>query len=152
MKDKISSALSNGNITEALEIIKSEVNHINSGEDSPDRLKEILKNNNETLRGLKIKGYIGDFPTFIEPVILTPGVKIGDTALLGPNVVIGGMSELGAFCELSNTILLDKVLLGKHCKLSYCIVDSNINLPDNYQGKNELIKLNASGKLETITI
>lgn len=152
MKEMIYTALSKGNISEALEKFNFVLSQVNSGDISRDILKEIIKNNNEILRGLQIEGYIGDFPTFIEPVMLTPGIKIGDTALLGPNVVIGSMSELGAFCELSNTILLDNVILGKQCKLSYCVIDSKVTLPDGYQAKNAYIKLNENGKVETLDL
>ncbi|MHA2474999.1 MAG: hypothetical protein ACXAES_17390 [Promethearchaeota archaeon] len=38
------------------------------------------------ISGLKIENYIGDYPTFMEPVILGDKVKIGDDVLIGPKV------------------------------------------------------------------
>lgn len=80
-----------------------------------DVLKEI-KNHH------KIDKYIGDFPTFIEPVYLGDSVKIGDDVLLGPNVYIGNNCELGDYVVLSNTIILDNVKLGNNFTLENCIV------------------------------
>jgi len=80
-----------------------------------DVLKEI-KNHH------KIDKYIGDFPTFIEPVYLGDSVKIGDDVLLGPNVYIGNNCELGDYVVLSNTIILDNVKLGTNFTLENCIV------------------------------
>jgi len=36
----------------------------------------------------RLENYIGDYPTFIEPVYLGDNVKIGDDVLIGPNVYI----------------------------------------------------------------
>ena len=48
-----------------------------------DFIKNKLKNQH------CINNYIGDFPTFIEPVHLKSNVKIGDDVLIGPNVYVG---------------------------------------------------------------
>ncbi|MFX1340338.1 MAG: hypothetical protein ACFFDK_17140 [Promethearchaeota archaeon] len=99
-----------------------------------DTLKEI-KNHH------KIDLYIGDFPTFIEPVYLGNNVKLGDDVLLGPNVYIGNNSELGDYVELSNTIILENVSLGNNFTLENCIVakDSNLNF-DILKEKNCILK------------
>ncbi|MFX0005087.1 MAG: hypothetical protein ACFFAV_00005, partial [Candidatus Hermodarchaeota archaeon] len=50
------------------------------------RLQDLLNNFIKTqLTHSKIDTYIGDYPTFIEPVYLEDNVKIGDDVLLGPN-------------------------------------------------------------------
>ena len=73
--------------------------------------------------------FLGDFPTFIEPVHLGIDVKIGDDVLLGPNVYIGDNCEIGDYCELANTILFNNVSLGENFKLENCIVakESKLN-------------------------
>ena len=42
----------------------------------------------------RLENYVGDYPTFIEPVYLEDNVKIGDDVLIGPNVYIGTNSEI----------------------------------------------------------
>ncbi|KKN02682.1 hypothetical protein LCGC14_1115200, partial [marine sediment metagenome] len=49
----------------------------------PDLIRSFFKNN---ITHSKIDNFIGDYPTFIEPVYLERNVKIGDDVLLGPNV------------------------------------------------------------------
>jgi len=98
----------------------------------------IIKNN--------IEEYIGDYPTFIEPVVLGKNVIIGDDVLLGPNVYIGDNCEIGDYDEISNSIIFDNVKLGEIFKLDYCIVaeDSKLtfkNLDINHallKGRTEL--------------
>ncbi|TFF94836.1 MAG: NDP-sugar synthase [Promethearchaeota archaeon] len=81
---------------------------------------QIIKNN--------IVEYIGDYPTFIEPVVLGKNVIIGDDVLLGPNVYIGDNCEIGDYDEISNSIILDNVKLGEIFKLDYCIVAEDSKL------------------------
>lgn len=75
--------------------------------------------------------YIGDFPTFIEPVHLGENVKLGDDVLIGPNVYIGDNCKIGDFSELINTIIFDNVILGDNFKLENCIVAKNSKLTFN---------------------
>lgn len=111
-------------------------------------LKSLLKDIILKLKGLTIEGYIGDYPTFIEPVFLKPGIKIGDTVLLGPNAYIDEGCDLGAFTELANVILSKNVKTGKLTKLRWCVVDANIELPEKYEAQNCFITKDESGKLE----
>lgn len=112
-------------------------------------IKDIDNINKENLRVLfqnmlkelknhhKVEIYIGDFPTFIEPVYLGENVRLGDDVLLGPNVYIGNNCELGDFVELSNTIILDNVKLGNNFTLNNCIITKNSNFNfNNYNIKN----------------
>ncbi|MFX0177826.1 MAG: hypothetical protein ACFE85_16550 [Candidatus Hodarchaeota archaeon] len=85
-----------------------------------------------------INKYLGDYPTFIEPVYLEKDVKIGDDVLLGPNVYIGANSIIGNYVEISNSIILDNVFIGENFKLEHCIIakDSkftfnNLNIKDS---------------------
>ncbi|MBY9014711.1 MAG: hypothetical protein KGD68_03380 [Candidatus Lokiarchaeota archaeon] len=77
----------------------------------------------------RLENYVGDYPTFIEPVYLEDNVKIGDDVLLGPNVYIGANSLIQDYVEISNTIIFDNVKIGQNFKLENCIVakDSSFN-------------------------
>jgi len=77
----------------------------------------------------RLENYVGDYPTFIEPVYLEDNVKIGDDVLLGPNVYIGANSEIQDYVEISNTIVFGNVKIGQNFKLDNCIVakDSSLN-------------------------
>jgi len=85
----------------------------------PDLIRSFFKNN---ITHSKIDNFIGDYPTFIEPVYLERNVKIGDDVLLGPNVYIGSGSEIEDYVEISNTIIFKKVRIGKNFKLTNCII------------------------------
>ena len=100
----------------------------------------------EHIKGLKIENYIGDYPTFLEPVILGDKVKIGDDVLIGPKVYIGNNSEIEDYAEISNSIIFDNVKIGKNFKLDNCIIikDSNLNF-DNFSSSNSILK----GRAET---
>ncbi len=73
----------------------------------------------------RLENYVGDYPTFIEPVYLEDNVKIGDDVLLGPNVYIGANSEIQDYVEISNTIIFKNVLIGENFKLENCVVVKN---------------------------
>ncbi len=79
--------------------------------------------------GNRLEKFIGDYPTFIEPVYLEDNVKIGDDVLLGPNVYIGANSEIQDYVEMSNTIIFENVTIGENFKLENCVVakDSSLN-------------------------
>jgi NDP-sugar pyrophosphorylase family protein len=110
---------------------------------------------NEYIIGLKIENYIGDYPTFMEPVILGNSVKIGDDVLIGPKVYIGNNSEIEDYAEISNSIILDNVKVGKNFKLNNCIIinGSKFNF-DNFSISNCILKGTAETKdsLEIIPI
>ncbi|MFX1374213.1 MAG: hypothetical protein ACFFA0_00225 [Promethearchaeota archaeon] len=99
---------------------------------------EILK---EHLKGLLIENYIGDYPTFMEPVILGENVKIGDDVLIGPKVYIGSNSEIEDYAEISNSIIFNNVKIGKNFMLDNCIImkDSHLNF-NNFSSKNCILK------------
>jgi len=103
----------------------------------------------EQIKGLKIDNYIGDYPTFMEPVILGDSVKIGDNVLIGPKVYIGNNSEIEDYAEISNCIIFDNVKIGKNFKLDNCIIakDSNLNF-SNFNKQNCIIKGSAISEEE----
>jgi len=93
------------------------------------------------IKGLKIDNYIGDYPTFMEPVILGDKVKIGDDVLIGPKIYIGSNSIIGDYVEISNSIILDNVTIGENIKLVNCIVAKNSKLNfSNFTDKNCILK------------
>jgi NDP-sugar pyrophosphorylase family protein len=108
---------------------------------------------NQYLKGLKVENYIGEYPTFMEPVILEDYVKIGDDVLIGPNVFIGQSSEIGDYGELSNTIVFENVKLGNNFKLNNCIVagDCKFNF-NNLNIKNCILKGTANSEKELLKI
>jgi len=91
-------------------------------------------------KGLHVENYIGDYPTFIEPVYLGDKVKLGDDVLLGPNVYVGSNSEIGDYVQLTNSIVLDNVKIGANINLEKCVVakDSSLNF-NNLNIKNCII-------------
>jgi len=70
----------------------------------------------------RLENYVGDYPTFIEPVYLEDNVKIGDDVLLGPNVYIGANSEIQDYVEISNTIVFNNAKIGQNFKLENCVI------------------------------
>ncbi|MFX1388523.1 MAG: hypothetical protein ACFE9Z_00500 [Promethearchaeota archaeon] len=96
---------------------------------SRSQIRELLNNFlKEYLKKSKIDKYIGDYPTFIEPVHLEVNVKIGDDVLLGPNVYIGKNVEIGDYVEISNTIIFDNSLIGENIKMNNCIIGNNSSI------------------------
>ena len=97
----------------------------------------------------RIDNYVGDYPTFIEPVYLEDNVKIGDDVLLGPNVYIGANSEIPDYAEISNTIIFDNVKIGENFKLENCIVAKNSSFNfKNLNVKNSVLNGVANSKNE----
>ncbi len=106
------------------------------------------------VKGLHIENYIGDYPTFMEPIYLGNNVKIGDDVLLGPNVYVGNNSKIGNYCEISNSIILNNVKLGENFKLENCIIDNNSSLNfNNLNIKDSILygESNLKEKLKKIT-
>ncbi len=103
------------------ELIKIEelIRNFNNIEKSD--IKELMQKFFSKL-GNRLENYVGDYPTFIEPVYLEDNVKIGDDVLLGPNVYIGANSEIQDYVEISNTIIFEKVIIGENFKLENCVV------------------------------
>ena len=99
--------------------------------------------------GNRLEKFVGDYPTFIEPVYLEDNVKIGDDVLLGPNVYIGANSEIQDYVEISNTIIFENVVIGENFKLENCIVgkDSSFKFK-NLDMKNSVLIGEANSKDE----
>ncbi|KKM68933.1 hypothetical protein LCGC14_1455930 [marine sediment metagenome] len=129
-----------------LEKIKKIIDEIKENQTSEinDLLTRFLRT---SLKRSKIDNFIGDYPTFIEPVFLEENVKIGDDVLLGPNVYIGANSEIGNYVEISNTIIFENVIIGENFKLVNCIVDKNSVFEfSNLNVKNCILKGSANSE------
>jgi len=109
------------------ELIKIEelIRNFNNIEKSD--IKELMQKFFSKL-GNRLENYVGDYPTFIEPVYLGDNVKIGDDVLLGPNLYIGANSEIQDYVEMSNTIIFENVIIGENFKLENCVVAKNSSL------------------------
>ncbi|MFX0031324.1 MAG: hypothetical protein ACFE8E_02140 [Candidatus Hodarchaeota archaeon] len=125
-------------MNEDLELIKQACNDLENIEKY--NMKELLDNFFSKIK-TKIDKYIGDYPTFIEPVFLGENVKIGDDVLIGPNVFIGTNSEIGDYVEVSNSIIFENVRIGENFKLENCVIikDSSLNF-SNFKFKNCILK------------
>jgi NDP-sugar pyrophosphorylase family protein len=112
-----------------MESMKKKIMEIEELINNPENIKivELKTLFNSFLSEIKnrIESYIGDYPTFIEPVFLEENVKIGDDVLLGPNVYIGTNSEIGNYVEISNSIVFENVKIGENFKLENCIILKN---------------------------
>ncbi|MHA1233642.1 MAG: hypothetical protein ACTSQL_00995 [Promethearchaeota archaeon] len=111
-------------------------------------IKEIMQKLFSKLSN-RLENYVGDYPTFIEPVYLEDNVKIGDDVLIGPNVYIGANSEIPDYVELSNTVIFENVIIGENFKLENCIVAKNSSFNfKNMSMKNSLLIGETSSKDE----
>ena len=106
------------------ELTKIEEIIVNPNEIKTSDIQELMEKFFVKLKN-QIDNYIGDYPTFIEPVYLEDNVKIGDDVLLGPNVYIGANSEIPDYVEISNTIIFNNAKIGENFKLENCIVAKN---------------------------
>jgi NDP-sugar pyrophosphorylase family protein len=96
---------------------------------SQNQIRDLLNNFIKTqLSHSKIDTYIGDYPTFIEPVYLEDNVKIGDDVLLGPNIYVGKNVEINDYVEISNSIIFDNCIISENIKLDNCIIGKNSSL------------------------
>lgn len=129
---------------ETLKKIESAIE--NESEIVPSEVKEILNSFLKTdIKGLHIENYIGDYPTFMEPVYLGENVTIGEDVLIGPNVYIGDNSEIGNYVELTNVVIFNHVKLGQNFKLNNCIVAKNSNFQfDNLKEQNCILMGNTN--------
>ena len=130
------------------ELIKIEELIGNFDDIEKSNIKELMQRFFSKL-GNRLENYVGDYPTFIEPVYLEDNVKIGDDVLLGPNVYIGVNSVIKDYVEISNTIIFDNVVIGQNIKLENCIVakDSALNF-SNLNMKNSALIGEANSKNE----
>ncbi|MBY9017850.1 MAG: hypothetical protein KGD66_03360 [Candidatus Lokiarchaeota archaeon] len=134
------------------ELTKIEEIIVNPEEIKKSNIQELMKTFFAKLKN-RVDNYIGDYPTFIEPVYLEDNVKIGDDVLLGPNVYIGANSEISDYVEISNTIIFNNVKIGENFKLENCIVakDSSFNFKDLNMKNNILIGVaNLKDELQNI--
>ncbi len=58
----------------------------------------------------------------IPPVILGEGVKLGSNSKIGPYAILGCGVKVGEGCQLSETVIFDKVEMGRECVIKRSIV------------------------------
>ena len=144
-QDILRIALQNGEDIRGLRIVPQLITRENIGEFHLTSLRDIIIMNKKYLTKSKVKK-----SKFIEPLRLGSDVRIGDKSKLGPYLIIGNSSKIGDFSELSNTILFDKVSIGKYCILKWCIIDEGVSLPDKYYARNSFITQDNKNQLEII--
>lgn len=149
-QDVLKNALVNDLNIRGLMVINSMITADNIGEFHLTSLQDIIKMNKKFLSGIKLMPFRGELPKLIEPLSIGNGNRFGDKIMIGPYVIIGNACKIGDFCELSNTILYDKVKIGKNCALEYCIIDEGVHLPDKYRAKDCFITRNNKKDLEII--
>lgn len=143
-------ALLNDMNIRGLTIITPLITADNIGEYHLTSIKDIIKMNKRFLSGIKLMPFRGEQPMLIEPLSIGKGNRFGEKIKVGPYVVIGNACKIRDNCELSNTIIYDKVSIGKKCVLENCIVDESVNLFDNSRLKDCFITLNNKKDLEII--
>lgn len=138
-----------------MEAMKKKIMEIKELINNPENIKtvELKSLFNSFLLEIKnrIESYIGDYPTFIEPVFLEENVKIGDDVLLGPNVYVGTNSIIGNYVEISNSIVLENVKLGENLKLENCIITQNSTLNFSNSNLSNCILMGSSDSEDEIT-
>ncbi|MBY8989716.1 MAG: NDP-sugar synthase [Candidatus Lokiarchaeota archaeon] len=149
-QDVLKNAMQNHLDIRGIRILTPLITAENIGEFHLTCLQDIIRMNKRFLVEIKKNSFKGKKPNIIEPLRFGNDVKIGDKLKLGPYVIIGDSSTIGDFSELSNTILFNKVNLGKFCALEWCIIDEGVSLPDNYCAKNCFITRDNKNDLEII--
>ncbi|MHA1932761.1 MAG: sugar phosphate nucleotidyltransferase [Promethearchaeota archaeon] len=149
-QDALKKSLSIGMKIRGIRIINAEVTMENVGNFHLTNLKDILYMNREFLSGVRINQSKGKSHNFIKPVRIKFDVIIGNETIIGPFAIIGKNSKIGDFCQLSNVIVYDNVIIGKSSRLDWCIVDENVKLPENFDAEECFITVNNKKELEFI--
>ncbi|MFX0106316.1 MAG: sugar phosphate nucleotidyltransferase [Candidatus Hodarchaeota archaeon] len=146
----IKNAIISGDDVRGIRILDTQITKDNIGKFHLTKLKDIIDMNNKFLYGVNLEKFKGKAPEFFEPVKISFGVEIGSKVVLGPYVTIGKFCRIGDFCELADVIIFDNTKIGKACKLNWCIIDENVNLPDNFLAKDCFITQNDKKELDII--
>lgn len=151
-QDAIKAAISRGEDIRGIKIINKMITAEIVGKYHLTDLKDIIKMNNRFLTGLEINNIRGELPKMIEPVLIKADSRIGKNVSLGPYVIIGKSCNIGDLSDLSNAIILNQSTLGMNSKLEWCIIDENVNVPEDFKAKNCFITMNDREELEIIKI
>ena len=149
-QDVLKRAISNGMNVRGIRIVDPLITINNVGAFHLTNLKDILDMNKRFLSGVSIKKIEGKSHKIIEPVRIESNVIIGNDVLIGPYASIGKFCTIGKSCELTNVILYDNVVMGKTSKLNWCIIDENVELPENFHAEECFITTNNKKELEVI--
>ena len=77
-------------------------------------------------------------------------IKMNLRFLSGSTVLIGSECKIGKSCEITNSVLLNNVIVGDYCKLDWCILDDCVILPEKYVAYNCFITKKEKGDLDII--
>ena len=149
-QDVLKRAISNGMNIRGIRIVDPLITINNVGAFHLTTLKDILDMNKRFLSGPNINQIEGKSHKIIEPVRIKSDVIIGNDVLIGPYAIIGKFCKIGNLCELTNVILYDNVKMGKSSKLDWCIIDENVELPENFHAEECFITTNNKNELEVI--
>lgn len=77
-------------------------------------------------------------------------IKMNLRFLSGSTVSIGSKCKIGKSCEITNSVLLNNVIIGDYCTLDWCILDEGVILPEKYRANNCFITKKEIGELDVI--
>jgi mannose-1-phosphate guanylyltransferase len=63
-------------------------------------------------------------------MLVGPGAQVADGAAVGPRVVLGSGSRVGAGAEVSDSVLLDGVVVGEDARISGSILSAGVRVVD----------------------
>ncbi|MFW9875141.1 MAG: sugar phosphate nucleotidyltransferase [Candidatus Thorarchaeota archaeon] len=149
-QDVLKTAIYHNMNIRGIRVVNSLINNKNIGEFHLTNLKDIINMNNRFLSGLTLEESKGITPKLLEPVRIKSDNRFGVNVILGPYAIIGNSCKVGDDCEISNTILYDRVNIGKSCKLDWCIIDEGVSLPKNFRAEECFITRNNRKDLEII--
>ncbi len=147
-QDVLKKSLSIGMKIRGIRIVSPEVTIENVGAFHLTNLRDIINMNKRFLTDVRKGQNKGKLHNIVEPVRIKTNAIIGNDALIGPFAIIGKNSEIRDFCELSNVIVYDDVIIGKSSRLNWCIVDENVKLPKNFHAEECFITINNKKKLD----
>ena len=134
-QDAIKNAIAHKKNIRGIRIIKNSITTSNIGKFHLTNLEDIIKMNNRFLNGLNLGNFGGYIAKCVEPISIKNDTKIENNVLLGPYTIIGKSCIIGDSSKISNTIIYDRVNVGKFCELDWCIIDEKVELPENFRAK-----------------
>lgn len=87
------------------------------------------------------------FPTILGRIWVHPEAIVDDSNLIGPEVVLEKV-KIGAYSEISGSVLREEVVIGKDCRIRNSIVDVGVQLPDNTKIEGSILYLDEDKNLK----
>ena len=149
-QDVLKSAISNGMNIQGVLIVEPLITINNVGAFHLTNIKDILEMSKRFFSGVSINQIEDKSHKIIEPVRIESNVIIENDVLIGPYATIGKFCKIGKYSDLKNVILYDNVILGKSSKLNLCIIDENVELPENFHAEECFITTNNKKEIDVI--